>query len=814
MTSRYLFPLAFMLNAFAMTGILIILGLAGNNAMAAEVGIVQAATIALFYAFSANARSLMLNQQSPVDVADILYIRVLLLLPLSIAAYYLSSAVIEVELMLVLALIIRRAVEWLQEVHLSKAELTGDMATARQYVIYQSCLLALLIIWILLRLPGLQFLFLVWAIFPLFFELKYIVRELSQVSPQFRMLSQKLMPHLGSSLIIGISVYIFRLFIILITGKEMAGDLFTAFAIGGTFGSIFANALGASVSLNEARSRTKHFPAWANAGLGAFALLGLLIFLLAWFQVTDILLTFKSYFFFMALGLSMVGGTMMVYAQRLRFRLLLNDSEHDVFGPDVLMNVLLLAAIPFLFYIVGRPAMSVLYFLSAVLAYTFYLSAGRERKLQSEMPNKSITAKTRLVIASLLLLPVFFQLDGGLFTKGAMVYDPQGSIFLLPIPVSVLACYLGIILMGGFSKARESLGFIFFTFLLMFATTMLVSEGNIPQERDKFIFLIQFVLPMFALVLGQTYSSPETNKTALMEKAFLYVLVLVVPLELIQTWIDGRLFLSPKVYFFSFSIYQHLQYVPVILVSAYLIVLYKLGQTDFHKKILLILTPVMGVYAVASTSILALALFVTGLTTYVFLWVRRSKVYPWVIVAILALVLAAAYFMSITAQASFVAEKYSIPTRSGEKIVFQTQDKKLIPGLTQRLDYWRYYSEEITTDVQTFALGHAERPNRVLYPSAHNYYLDFIYNFGFLGLIPFIILIAYTILCIYKRRFYIFKDIGLLGLVAVVLILVLVDNSLKVGLRQPYPGIFTFFIWGILLSRLSFNTTHEFPKTI
>ena len=71
MITRYLFPLAFMLNAFAMTGILIILGLTGNNAMAAEVGIVQAATIALFYAFSANARSLMLNQQSPGDSADI-----------------------------------------------------------------------------------------------------------------------------------------------------------------------------------------------------------------------------------------------------------------------------------------------------------------------------------------------------------------------------------------------------------------------------------------------------------------------------------------------------------------------------------------------------------------------------------------------------------------------------------------------------------------------------------------------------------------------------------------------------------------------
>jgi uncharacterized RDD family membrane protein YckC len=41
-----------------------------------------------------------------------------------------------------------------------------------------------------------------------------------------------------------------------------------------------------------------------------------------------------------------------------------------------------------------------------------------------------------------------------------------------------------------------------------------------------------------------------------------------------------------------------------------------------------------------------------------------------------------------------------------------------------------------------------------------------------------------------------------LGLAIVVLIVLFVDNSLKVGLGQPYPGIISFFLWGILLSRL------------
>jgi hypothetical protein len=39
-----------------------------------------------------------------------------------------------------------------------------------------------------------------------------------------------------------------------------------------------------------------------------------------------------------------------------------------------------------------------------------------------------------------------------------------------------------------------------------------------------------------------------------------------------------------------------------------------------------------------------------------------------------------------------------------------------------------------------------------------------------------------------------------LGVVGVVLFFLLADNMLKVGMRQPYPGIITFFLWGIVIS--------------
>jgi hypothetical protein len=35
------------------------------------------------------------------------------------------------------------------------------------------------------------------------------------------------------------------------------------------------------------------------------------------------------------------------------------------------------------------------------------------------------------------------------------------------------------------------------------------------------------------------------------------------------------------------------------------------------------------------------------------------------------------------------------------------------------------------------------------------------------------------------------------------------ENMLKSGMRQPYPGIITFFIWGLLITRLSAESSDE-----
>ena len=83
----YVFPLASMANMFAMTVLLIALGLTGNTVLAAEVGILQGATLALFYAFSANARSLILSKSATVSASSVMTVRLIILMPLALASY-------------------------------------------------------------------------------------------------------------------------------------------------------------------------------------------------------------------------------------------------------------------------------------------------------------------------------------------------------------------------------------------------------------------------------------------------------------------------------------------------------------------------------------------------------------------------------------------------------------------------------------------------------------------------------------------------------------------------------------------------------
>ncbi|MDE3207277.1 MAG: hypothetical protein KGL58_00345, partial [Pseudomonadota bacterium] len=269
-------------------------------------------------------------------------------------------------------------------------------------------------------------------------------------------------------------------------------------------------------------------------------------------------------------------------------------------------------------------------------------------------------------------------------------------------------------------------------------------------------------------------------------------------------------------------IYQNFEYVPVIFISAFLIVLYSLWSNPSYRKAICFLAPFIGIYAVASLS--ELAIFEMAAGVFIFTLTQYQKFRSNLTLAPLLLVLIATlgYTPFVKHDPRTVNKYDAMGTYGGgaqtsgsiaeqERFKSADQFRHLPTNLALRLIDWEYYSKHIVANNESFLLGHGKPLSRRISTNAHNYYIDLLYNFGMIAALPVFILIGYLLYLATKFWPTIYSSNRCFVLLAVVLFLIFVDSSFKVTLREPYPAIFTFFLWGVLLSRLKGlqNTIHD-----
>ncbi len=791
-------PLAYIVLTSALSVVLVAAGLAGQAALAAELAVIQGALLATFYAFSANTRSLILQGHGDLTPERILAKRVVALPLLGAVSYVLCVAAAGVSPLLALLLIVRRSCEWLVEVRLCEIEVAADRRPARRAIAVQA-LVTLGVAAVFLFAPQSA----VWAL------AVFAISPLLATPPRLRLGAFRVQtlgatlrgasPHIGSTAIDGISTYVLRLVVFLIAGPEMAGLLFTAFVLGSFTATLYGNVLGPSLALQRAR----------NAGTGRSAIrAGVLVLGFTGLAIAAAALAArlapwlgKPGYFWLALGLSLLGAAIMIVVQFTRLRLFDERRAEVLFGPDVLRNLTAIIAAPSLYYLVAPAALGGLYLALVLLTAFFYWGAGRHAV--TELPAKS-SAALRFGIAFALLLPLFFLLSGRFYRNpGAPLLDPGGSLMSVPLPVSLVACFAGIVLLGRYRHAVLALGTIFFLFVAMVLTSVVASGGDIAYESRKFLLLFQFLVPMFALALGQMFGAPQQG-LRIAAAAFAVVLALVVPVQLLRSVGYGENELYHDVVLFS--VYQHLQYVPSVFVCAWLVALYALWDAPRLRRLLVITAPLMGWYVVMAYSTLAIALLGAGALALALL--RRGDVAARGCVVLVIATSAAALFVS--RNTVHVFQKFETSREATEwrvaRMPVPEAPRRLIdslPGPVQvRLHYWTLFGAGIVESGRSALFGHAQAVERSVAPSAHNYYLDFVYNFGVLAFLPLAWLVAYTLWLLWRLRATLWQDLPLLGLAAAVMFALALDSNFKVPLRQPYPGIFFFFLWGLLLARL------------
>lgn len=399
-------------------------------------------------------------------------------------------------------------------------------------------------------------------------------------------------------------------------------------------------------------------------------------------------------------------------------------------------------------------------------------------------------------VGVLLVFPLFFQLGNGIYRDVNPVIDSMGMLAKLPLPVSLLACMALLVFLapGSTQRLLPALLMIGGVVVASLASLWLGSDGVVPPQR-KLLMIAQVTMPLAGLLLGQLIDDREK----IIARAFLVVVSILVPLQLLASWLQGGLILTHHLY--AFSIYSHFQYVTLIFVCAFAFSLASLW--DEHRFWLCIMMLPMLAYATASLSFLTIFAYFGlmavfwGLKFYSY----RSRVTAKSALVSLVLVLVAvtgavAYFKEMNGT-RFSLEKHQNTFRGKFRAL---AEGKIPTNVQERLGDWKFFGGAIFESKRTMLVGHPQPMPREIKSSPHNWYIDMGYTFGLVGLLPLLALVGYTAWLCWKHRRALPAETWWLA--ALVFYLVIVDSNFKVTLRQPYPGIFAYFLWGLLLARL------------
>jgi hypothetical protein len=730
----------YMSLTYSITGLLVVLGVAGKHVIAADVAIVQGAVLATFYVLSGDARHLILSDKAHAN--NVVFFRLVWVFPLAILSYFMSTIAGHVESVIAYGLILRRGAEWLAEPHVTEIERQNGKWPGW-------CLQPAIFIFFVWQIVFTNQLWLIWiwAISPIIFSLNFIAQAKPHNFFKFGW------ENITSTAVIGFTGYIQRILIVSLVGKQFSGMLFPGFAIGSFVGTMAANVAGPTL-FGKGLFHSVHF----TIGLIVLLLSGALIFFISE------TVTYKT------IGLSIIGGAVMIVAQQSRLSLLKNGHTLEL---DLLFQLSLVFMIPALYFVTGMQWMIAFYLLGSIIAWVYYKGSLLAMKFSEVWKSKLL-----VLIVLGLVSPIFFRFSGQIY-NGELLKMTNSLGSLKALPISLFLCYLGVMLFSvSYNKSKPVILTISAMFLLLIASTMIVGQG-----LGKLMLLIQYMIPTVALLLGIVLA--DFNRK-LIAKTALYFLAVFVPIYLLITQMQSQLALKDDIY--SFGFYPHYHYVPLLMVGLYVWVWVELRDT--HTKWIYCLAPWMAVYVAVGNSLLALL----GLAVFVcaFAFPARKRKLDTIIPVIILATIAGYFYLN-----SQMATEISVQNNNRWLDSHSAQESV---NVIDRENIAIVYLNDITKHPISLLYGHSFPPLSSAALTTDNYYLDLTYNFGIFACLPLLLLLIYTIVRSNQQRV---NDDSIAWLLAIVLYFVVIENNLKVTLRQPYPGIVIFFLWGILLQRLN-----------
>ena len=314
--------------------------------------------------------------------------------------------------------------------------------------------------------------------------------------------------------------------------------------------------------------------------------------------------------------------------------------------------------------------------------------------------------------------------------------------------------------------------FILILFIYLFSISFY--SGEIKQ---KFYHIIQYIIPSVSILVGYFYFNEKFLKGNLVSLTKYFLTCFIIFQVIISLLIDDMYTLKSNLIYFT--IYQNIQYVTSIIVLL-------IFSTLLLKKDKLILDffviSSLAFYSLLSLNFSTILIFLAGLIS--FLFYRRLHTF---ILPILFVIISTIYFIS-----NLKIENYHYQKFTQNKISnFKDITKLKIPeNLNQRAKIYNYYLDS-KKNLKDFLFGNSNIKLMSDTKGAHNIFLDSYYIFGIL----FTVIVFYFSLQIIKSIFiikfnYFFFFFSFYFFV---------ENIFKEALKQPYPAIIIYLIFGHIL---------------
>ena len=386
MSLKLIYPFYHILLVFIIPIFVVILGFKHNTTISADLSIVYSIIFMIFFPLNGNVRHYLLNAKDKFLIHDLVLFRLFSYIPLFLLSFIICLIILDLDVLKIIAIIYIGTFYWLNEIFVSNQEKKNSY---------------FLIVFLLF----IYFFLFCYVTLSNYNELKYsiilstfcfanIIVILSifkslKFKINFNMLkkniTQKIIPQIGGTFVIGVSSFLFKLIILFFLSKGVSGTIFIAFTMSGVLLTIFTYGLGPTLFLNE--SQKVHILKIYGLLTLLMSFLGLIIILLQYFNMIDIVLIDNQKIFFYCLGFCLLGIPFSILGQYYKLHVLHKNLRLKVYFYDAIPNLSVLILLIICLYLFQPFFVGLTYIYTGLIGMLIY------KKLF-----ESITSSTRLNI--------------------------------------------------------------------------------------------------------------------------------------------------------------------------------------------------------------------------------------------------------------------------------------------------------------------------------------------------------------------------------------------------------------------------------